>query len=123
MRDEVDVTLGSRFLGEPCSTMPPLRAMMLKMATIFTRVSTGLPLTDTHNGLRAFNRRAAKLLRITQNRMSHASQILDQIARLGLRFKEVPVKIVYTDYSLAKGQKMSNSINIIWESFSDRLFR
>ena len=65
----------------------------LRLATAFTRVAAGLDITDTHNGLRAFTAAAARALRITQNRMAHASEILHAIRRLRLRFVEVPVTI------------------------------
>jgi hypothetical protein len=47
--------------------------------------------------------------------MAHASELMTQIKTL--RFKELPVEIVYTEHSLAKGQKLSNSINILIELF------
>ncbi len=74
-------------------------------------------LTDAHNGLRAFNRRAALALNIRQNRMAHASEIVAQIGSLKLRYAEQPVHIVYTEYSRAKGQSLWNSVNILSELF------
>lgn len=120
----VDAALGSRFLSPSGSaTMPEGRRTLLKTATAFTRLTTGLKLTDTHNGFRAFTRDAAQKLDITQNRMAHASQILSQIASLKLRYREVPVTIAYTEYSLAKGQRATNAFNILWESLMGRLFQ
>jgi hypothetical protein len=46
-------------------------------------------------------------LRITLNRMAHASEIEHLIALHQLHYAEVPVHILYTDYSLSKGQKIS----------------
>ena len=63
----------------------------------------------------------ARRIRVTQNRMSHATQILQAIAAEQLRYREVPVTIRYTDYSIRKGQALSNSFNILWESFVDVL--
>jgi hypothetical protein len=80
---------------------------------------TGLSITDTHNGLRAFTAGAAAQLRITQNRMAHATQILSQIHQHGWRYVEVPVRVRYTGYSIAKGQRMSNAFHIVWESFME----
>jgi hypothetical protein len=34
--------------------------------------------------------------------MGHASEVLDIIAEHKIAYKEVPVHIIYTDYSLAK---------------------
>lgn len=113
------VTLGTRFAaGGQAIGIPRTRAVLLKIALAFTRRTTGLRITDTHNGLRAFTREAALRLRITQNRMAHASQILSEIARLQLTYEEVPVTIQYDEASLAKGQRMSNAFNIMWESMS-----
>ncbi len=72
-------------------------------------------LTDTHNGLRAFNRAGASALSIKQNRMAHASEIIEQVGKAGLRYVEQPVHILYTDYSRKKGQSLLNSVNILTE--------
>jgi glycosyltransferase involved in cell wall biosynthesis len=118
---QYDVALGSRFMrGGRVENIPAAKLLVLRLAVRFTRLVVGLPLTDTHNGLRALTARAAAGIRITQNRMSHATQILQAIAAQRLRYLEVPVTIRYTDYSIRKGQSISNSFNILWESLVDR---
>src|SRR5262249_57296657 len=92
--EQADCALGSRFLGRS-PNLPPLRRLLLKAATLFTRLTTGLALTDTHNGLRAMTRRGAAALRLRQNRMAHASELLAQIGDSGLRYVEQPVTIEY----------------------------
>lgn len=120
--EEADVVLGSRFLGG-VQNMPRSRRWLVKAATAYTRLTTGLALTDAHNGLRLFTRRAAEQLRIRQNRMAHASEVLDWLSSSGLRVVEAPVRIVYTDYSLAKGQSFSSSFNILWDLWASRLYQ
>ena len=83
---------------------------------MFSRMGLGLQVTDMHNGLRGFTAEAARKLQITQNRMAHATQILQQIRCHRMRYEEVPVTIRYTDYSMAKGQSLSNLLNVLWES-------
>jgi glycosyltransferase involved in cell wall biosynthesis len=100
-----DFALGNRFLGS-ATGLDSTRRRLLKLAVLFSRITTGLDVTDAHNGLRAFTRRGASVLRICQNRMAHASEILHEIAKSGLNFVEVPVNIDYTPYSKAKGQKL-----------------
>lgn len=114
----VDVALGSRFLTALPTAMPKTKKITLKLATIFTRLTTGLKITDAHNGLRAFRAQALRKIVITQNQMAHASEILSQIARNKLTYREVPVTIRYTLYSKAKGQSIFNSINILFELFT-----
>lgn len=114
------VALGSRFAaGGRAVNITRTRERTLKIATLLSRYTTGLHLTDTHNGFRALTREAATQLRITQNRMAHASQILDEIAHHGISYVEVPVTIHYTEYSVQKGQRLSNAFNIMWESFTE----
>jgi glycosyltransferase involved in cell wall biosynthesis len=121
-RERADFALGSRFLGG-CSNLPGLRRLVLQAATLFTRLTTGLQLTDTHNGLRAMTRRGACAINLQQNRMAHASEILSQIAASRLRYVEVPVTIEYTSYSLAKGQSAGDSIMILLDLFARKLYR
>lgn len=112
--DEADVVFGSRFLD--ARTRPGfLKGLVLRLAIAYSNVSTGVRLTDTHNGLRALNRKAAQRLRIRQNRMAHASEIIEQVGASGLRWVEHPVHILYTDYSRSKGQSVLNAVNILTE--------
>jgi glycosyltransferase involved in cell wall biosynthesis len=117
---DADFALGSRFRGAAVD-LPPLRRLMLRAATLFTRATTGLDVTDAHNGLRAMTRRGAGRIRLRQNRMAHASEILHQIAASGLRHVEVPVTIQYSRYSLAKGQRVSEFVVILLDLFARRL--
>lgn len=106
-----DVALGSRFLGSTIG-MSQSRRWLLQAATVFTRLTTGLKLTDCHNGLRVLSSKAALCLTIKQNRMAHASEILAGIGRHDLRYIEVPVTISYSDYSREKGQTMGDALVI-----------
>ncbi len=120
--NKADYALGSRFLGGAVN-LPRKRRVMLAAATWFTRLTTGLDLTDTHNGLRAMTRRGASRIRLKQNRMAHASEILHQIAQSGLAYVEVPVTIEYSAYSLGKGQTLSESLAILIDLFARRMHR
>jgi polyprenyl-phospho-N-acetylgalactosaminyl synthase len=119
-----EVALGTRFSkGGRALNISRGKRAVLQLAVVFTRWSTGLRVTDTHNGLRALSRKAAESLQISQNGMAHASQILQQIAARRLSFVEVPVTVVYTEYSVRKGQRLSNAFNILWDSFAELFYR
>jgi glycosyltransferase involved in cell wall biosynthesis len=120
VEEGADYALGSRFLGRT-ENMPWSRWLMLKAAVWFTRVMSGIWVTDTHNGIRMMTRRGAERIHITLNRMEHASEILDQIARSGYRFIEVPVTIRYSVESLAKGQKTTAAVRLAAKLFAERL--
>lgn len=122
---EHDVVMGSRFIGDEKnqSNIPVLKRLLLRFAVMFSNRTSGLKLTDTHNGLRAFNRWFAEQLQITMLDMSHASEIIETVATTGARWLEHPVTINYTAYSMAKGQSMVNAINIVFDSMLKRFTR
>lgn len=117
---QCDITLGSRFLGE-AENLPASRRFTLQLAVLFTRFVNRVKLTDAHNGLRAFSRRAAERINITLDRMAHASEIIDLVKRSGLPFREVPVKIRYTEYSMSKGQSSRQAIRIAFHYLVGRI--
>jgi glycosyltransferase involved in cell wall biosynthesis len=123
IRDGVaDVALGSRFL-EHVESVPRARRIVLRAAVIFTRLTSGLKLTDTHNGYRALSKGAAQKIQIRLDRMAHASEILDEIRRHHLRYVEVPVRIMYTEYSRSKGQRASAAFRIALDYLLGKLLK
>ena len=54
------------------------------------------------------------------NGMSHASEIVSAIATHGWRVAEEPVDILYTEYSMAKGQSLINGVNILADNLLAR---
>jgi glycosyltransferase involved in cell wall biosynthesis len=121
-RGACEITLGSRFLGK-AQNLPASRRRMLRMGVLFTRVVNRVHLTDAHNGFRAFSRRAAEKIHITLDRMAHASELIDQIKASGLPFKEVPVHIRYTEYSLRKGQSARGAFRIVFQYLLGRVLQ
>ena len=120
--EQADLVVGSRFLGS-APGIPLHRWLTLKLAVIFTRLTTGLKLTDAHNGLRAMTSAAAAKLTFTEDGMAHASQILSMAAKLKLKVREVPCSIVYTKQSLEKGQPTSAAFRILGRLAISRLIR
>jgi polyprenyl-phospho-N-acetylgalactosaminyl synthase len=117
-----DIILGSRFLGT-AKNVPALKKVILKMAVRFTNATSGVKLTDAHNGLRVFNRKVAENLKINNPDFSHASEIIEKIAQNKFRYKEVAVTIAYTPYSKSKGQSIFNAINMGLDILFDRLIK
>ncbi len=119
---DLDIVLGSRFLGETVGASGA-KKVLLKAAVKFSNVTSGIQLTDAHNGLRAFNRHVAETMEITAPDMTHASEIIELIGANNYRYQEVPVTIHYTDYSTSKGQASINAINIAIDTLLRRVTR
>jgi len=111
---DVEVVFGSRFLDER-TEVGTLKKLVLKAAVFYTNALSGVKLTDAHNGLRAITRNVAESIELTHNGMAHATEIVNQIGRGKFKYTEMPVHIVYTEYSKAKGQSLWNSVNILFD--------
>lgn len=114
---DVDIVIGTRFTGSTISHTPALKRLILRTAALLSPSSRRLGLTDAHNGLRVFNRTVADNLTLTMSGMSHASEFIQLIDENRWRVTEEPVEILYTDYSMSKGQPLLNGINIVFDGF------
>ncbi|GAA2108350.1 MULTISPECIES: glycosyltransferase family 2 protein [Kocuria] len=113
---EADVVLGSRFLDDR-TQVSKLKRLVLRTAAFVSKFTSGMDLSDAHNGLRAINRKTLQQIDLKQNRMAHASEIVNQFAEIKPHWVEHPVEIIYTDYSKGKGQSLLNGVNILTELF------
>lgn len=112
-RDEnLAIVFGSRFLDKR-TQLGWAKRIVLRTAAWVTNLTTHLRLTDAHNGLRVIRLDAARGIHMQQDRMAHATEIVLQLGRTNLPWREHPVEVIYTDYSRAKGQSLLNSINIL----------
>jgi glycosyltransferase involved in cell wall biosynthesis len=117
-----DVVFGSRFLGTTIN-IPKTRKFLFLVARWFSNLMFDTRLTDAHNGLRGFNRKAAARLDLTHNGMAYASEMLRQLKEGNMTIREIPVTIEYTDYSRRKGQSSLNAVNILIDLIMGRLMR
>ena len=122
LEQKADIALGSRFLGRTVR-MPWTRWLTLKAGIVFTRLVSGIRVSDVHNGFRALSRQAARTIEIRQPRMAHASEILDEIVRHRLRYVEVPVTITYHEETLLKGQSSLAALRITGQLLLGRFSR
>lgn len=109
-----DATLGSRFLKK--NNLPKLKKLGLKFAIFVNWVLYGVKLSDAHNGFRVLNKKAASLLEIHSDGMEHASEIVEELHNKGLKYKEVPVVIVYHE-----DRKGHNNSPLAWVKIGFRL--
>ena len=117
-----DIALGSRFLGR-AEGLGKGRKWVLKLGILFNYLITGILMTDAHNGLRALTADAARKVRLRHNGMAHASEIVESIARLKLKYVEVPIVVLYSDYSRSKGQRLGNAFNIVVDLLAGKVYR
>lgn len=116
---KADVVFGSRFLEVRSQHMPIMRRALLMAARLFNTFAIGIPsrVTDPQSGMRALSRTAAQQLDFHQDRMAHCSEILRLVTHSSLRWMEVPIRVHYSQETMAKGQKSTDAFRIVWELF------
>lgn len=97
-----DVVIGSRMLSR--NEMPWYRQVANSLGNLSTFVLFGAWVTDSQSGYRAFTKKALEQIHIKTNRMEVSSELIAETKSHGLKLVEVPIRAIYTDYSLSKGQ-------------------
>ena len=101
-KNGADVVIGSRMIAP--EGMPWHRQVAQVVGNLVTFFLFGAWVTDSQSGYRAFNRFALSRIHIRTNKMEVSSELIAESKRHGLNLVEVPIKAIYTDYSLSKGQ-------------------
>lgn len=113
---DVDVVLGYRRLNEE---MP----FVLKFGNWFinktTKLLYGINLHDTQCGYRAFTADAYKKIRWKSSSYSMESEMLANMGKKSLKYKEIPIETIYTDKY--KGTTIIDGIKIVCNLFFWRL--
>ena len=107
-----DIIFGSRFLGYQ-DKIPFIKRMVLKTVTKITSFLTSVNLSDAHNGLKGFRVSAVQKINLEINSYAYESEIIMQVKKHNLCYKEVPTNITYSEYSKKKGQKLLNGLIIL----------
>lgn len=121
VKRKADAVIGTR-LKNP-KGMPIIRRVGNWGFNLITFILFGVWTSDSQSGFRAFSRKAAKKIDIRSNRMEVSSEIIKEIGKNRLRFKEVPIKAIYTDYSRAHGQSSMNAFRILGKLIMKRMMR
>ena len=109
MDGEADVVVGKRDFDH----MPKSKKFGNTVMNLITLIFYGLKVDDSQSGLRAFNRKAAEEIVINARDYGVSSEIVGEVKRQNLKFKEVPITTIYTDYSMTKGTNTSEGLKIL----------
>lgn len=121
LKGKADAVIGSR-LKNP-KGMPYIRRIGNFGFNVITYLLFGIWTTDSQSGFRAFSSDAARKISIRTNRMEVSSEIIKEIGHNHIKFTEVPIKAIYTDYSMAHGQSTLNAFNILGKLILRRLMK
>ena len=117
-----DIVIGSRFL-EDFSSMPAIRKGYNQMANIITNLFCSGNYTDTQSGFRLLNRKAIEHLNLTLDGFSYCSEMLIASERADLKLAEAPIKTLYSEYSMQKGQGFLVGMSTAWHLIRKIVFK
>jgi glycosyltransferase involved in cell wall biosynthesis len=112
-KGDVELVIGSRLKkGNESGNMPIHRILYNTVGNILTYCLFGIWVTDSQSGLRGLSKKAATTIELRTNGMESLSEFIKEIKEKHWRFDEVPIKAIYTDYSLSKGQNFFVGVKV-----------
>ena len=109
INDEADVVIGVRNFKD----MPLTKKFGNHIMNLITLIFYGINVNDSQSGLRAFNSKAAETIIINARDYGVSSEIIGEVKRNKLRITEVPIKTIYTNYSMNKGTNLNEGLKIL----------
>jgi glycosyltransferase involved in cell wall biosynthesis len=120
---DVDFVIGSRMKrGEEPGNMPLHRVLFNTVGNVLTFLLFGVWVTDSQSGLRGLSRQAATTIELRTNGMESLSEFIKEKKDRRWRMAEVPIKAIYTDYSMSKGQNFFVGVKVAMRLIFRRFF-
>ncbi len=118
---DADLVIGSRYMNNTVNVVnwPIGRLILSKMASIYTRLVTGMPVADPTSGFKCFNvevLRALDLDRINSQGYSFQIEMNFRAWKQGFIIKEIP--IIFVDRTVGKSkmthQNIREAVWMVW---------
>ncbi len=116
---EEEIIFGSRFI-DSSANIPLIKKIALSVVVFFTNRFSRISLSDAHNGLKAIKKTCLNKIDIDIDGFGFESQIIHQVSKKRIPYKEMPTNTIYTNYSKNKGQKLVNGLLILEDLFKSR---
>jgi glycosyltransferase involved in cell wall biosynthesis len=110
LETKADIVSGSRMMNT--KGMPSLRIIGNFFMNVVTFLFYGIWVSDSQTGMRAFSKKAIRKMNLYSLGHEVCSEIVGEAKRQKLKFIEMPIDTIYTEYSKSKGQSMLNAMNI-----------
>ena len=110
---DVEFVIGSRMKkSDDSGHMPAHRVLFNTIGNMLTFMLFGVWVTASQSGLRGLSYKAARTIELRTNGMESLSEFLKEMKDKHWRMAEVPIKAIYTDYSMSKGQNFFVGVKV-----------
>lgn len=103
-----DIVFANRF-GQR-NNIPTIRRVFNALGNVITFVATGTWMKDSQCGFKVLGPRAIKEIDLRMRGFEFCTEIVRETAHHRWRYAQVPIKVTYSEYTLAKGQSFANGI-------------
>ncbi len=110
--EQVDVVLGSRFLNKN-NTIPFIRIIYNKIGNLISFMLTGIYVSDSQSGMKAFNADFASKTKLKFNGFEFCIEIIRNIKTNNATFTEIPIQVMYSEETLSKGQSFFSGFQMV----------
>ncbi len=108
LRGEADIVFANRF-GQR-NRIPFIRRAFNAAGNTITFIATGRWMPDSQCGFKVFGPRALQEVDLQTNGFEFCTEIVRETVQHRWRTAQVPVKVLYSEYTLAKGQSFVNGV-------------
>ena len=115
---EADMVNGSRYLNGSDKNTPFYRRVGQSVLDAATNLNSGLDITDTQSGFRAFGAQTVPVFRFKENGLAIESEMLVDAVKAGLRVKEVEIGVRY-DVDCSTENPVSHGVRVLVKVLHD----
>jgi glycosyltransferase involved in cell wall biosynthesis len=109
---EADMVNGSRYINDKDRNTPFYRRIGQSVLDKATNFNSGLHITDTQSGFRAFDKDILPVFKFRSNGMAIESEMLMDAANAGLKMKEVEIGVRY-DVDCSTENPISHGLRVL----------
>lgn len=106
--EDVDIVFANRF-GQR-NNIPFIRRVFNAIGNLVTLAATGMWVSDSQCGFKVFGHRAVREIDLRMNGFEFCTEIVRECVQRKWSHAQVPVKVLYSKYTLAKGQSFANGV-------------
>jgi glycosyltransferase involved in cell wall biosynthesis len=122
LKRDADIIIGSRYLNGNGKNTPYYRRLGQTILDKATNLNSGLRITDTQSGFRAFATHTIPLFKFKSNGLAIESEMLTDAANAGLRIKEVEIGVRY-DVAGSSEHPISHGLGVLVKIIQDMELR
>lgn len=103
-----DIVFANRFGNR--NSIPFIRRFFNSIGNIITFAATGRWVADSQCGFKVFGPKAVQEIDIRMSGFEFCTEIVRESVQKRWRYAQVPIKVIYSEYTLAKGQSFAGGV-------------